>query len=368
MAQRKDPTILQRMVVRIAEKGGGLSRAYAIATANLQRMGYFAKGTRTLTAAGRAKEAKYTADEREEARQGMRELGVNVGASYRPPLNETTRAPRGPVTKPMLAKVFTSLRAGHRYVVEPKIDGYRMLATRKGAKIIFTTRNGNANPYTRNLHRLGEQLLGWMRDGEVVDGEILVNDWSGTGVLRSDPPTRDEQKIIDSKAVFYVFDLPKTPGTLEKRRDELKKRAKGRNVSVLPQTVVQTNADVMRAAKKLASAGFEGAMVKDLDGAYSPRKRTSAFEKVKFKHDITAKIVGFERGTGKYANSLGALRVTAQGKTFKVGTGLSDKQRDAIWRNQHAYKGRSIEVTAQKDGAKLRLPRFPAFVRFRGEE
>lgn len=380
---RNDPTILKRMVVRIAEKDGDVGKAFGIATSQLQRMGYLKKGTRELSIKGHEKENSYTREQEQEAEESLRRL-LGKGAPRTSPSKapakskRTTKSParpRGREITPMLAQVYSGLKPGRRYVAEPKIDGYRLTATKTPSGVVFETRpaagkkHGNTEPYTSNLRDLGKRIGKILKTGDVLDGEIYVDSYEGTGIVRSDPPTAEQQRDIDRKATFWAFDMPSVPGPYRERRKALERIVKGTGtLRTTPVIEVRTDAQVKKIAKKLFEWGFEGAMVKDVDAEYSPGKRTSAFLKVKFRHDITAKIVGFERGTGKYANSLGALRVTAQGKTFKVGTGLSDKQRDAIWRNQHAYKGRSIEVTAQKDGAKLRLPRFPAFVRFRGEE
>ena len=79
-------------------------------------------------------------------------------------------------------------------------------------------------------------------------------------------------------------------------------------------------------------------------------------------------IVGFQQGTGKYADTLGALIVDYKGTCVGVGSGLSDEQRHEFWNNQDDYRGRVVTVqyfeeTCDADGNPSM--RFPVFKELR---
>ena len=79
-------------------------------------------------------------------------------------------------------------------------------------------------------------------------------------------------------------------------------------------------------------------------------------------------IVGFNKGTSKFANSLGNLLVRGMvdGMVIngKVGTGFNDEERLDIWANQSSYLGRDIEVIYLGITPARRSLRHPIFSRF----
>lgn len=79
-------------------------------------------------------------------------------------------------------------------------------------------------------------------------------------------------------------------------------------------------------------------------------------------------IVGFSRGTGQFANSLGNLLIRGMVDEMvvmgKVGTGFSISERSDIWANQSSYLGRDIEVIYLGITPARRSLRHPIFSRF----
>jgi DNA ligase-1 len=133
--------------------------------------------------------------------------------------------------------------------------------------------------------------------------------------------------------------------------------------------------DVMRRyAEDAIAAGFEGIMIKDLDAPYECRRSTFW---MKWKPAITVdlNIVGFEQGTGRNADRLGAIICEGvdndRNIRVNVGSGLSDTNRVEYWRARDCLLGRVVEVAAdavtQNQDGTYSL-RFPRFVRFRGFE
>ena len=111
--------------------------------------------------------------------------------------------------------------------------------------------------------------------------------------------------------------------------------------------------------------GFEGAMVKDLDAPYKFGRGPEVM-KLKAFHDVDLAIMGWEEGTGKHSNKLGAVKVDYKGVIVKVGSGFSDELRETIWDDPDSFVGRMIEVRYQEvtpDGSL----RFPTFVCFRND-
>jgi DNA ligase-1 len=57
--------------------------------------------------------------------------------------------------------------------------------------------------------------------------------------------------------------------------------------------------------------------------------RSSDLLKIKQFQSAEAEVVGYEQGKGKHAGRVGALIASFCGEVFKIGTGLSNDQREA---------------------------------------
>ena len=98
-------------------------------------------------------------------------------------------------------------------------------------------------------------------------------------------------------------------------------------------------------------------------GSLYINSRSKTLLKVKRFFDADAIVRGHERGTGKNSNCTGALRVEMlddnrepTGTFFKIGTGLTDKQR------QNPPKIGSVVIYRFQELSRDGIPRFPAFV------
>ena len=115
-------------------------------------------------------------------------------------------------------------------------------------------------------------------------------------------------------------------------------------------------------------------MIKSMDAPYLC-KRTDSWMKWKPTITVDLKIVGFEQGTGRNADRLGAIICEGDDNgrhiCVNVGSGLSDGDRDEYWRSRDLLLGHLVEiqadaVTQNQDGSYSL--RFPRFLRFRDFE
>ena len=133
--------------------------------------------------------------------------------------------------------------------------------------------------------------------------------------------------------------------------------------------------DIMqRYAEDCVAEGYEGIMIKAVDAPYVC-KRSDYWMKWKPTISVDLNIVGFEQGTGRNANRLGAIICEGDDNDRRirvnVGSGFSDAVRDEYWTNRDQLLGHLVEiqadaVTQNQDGTYSL--RFPRFVRFRGFE
>lgn len=91
--------------------------------------------------------------------------------------------------------------------------------------------------------------------------------------------------------------------------------------------------------------------------------RSSDVLKVKRYEDSEAVVIGHTEGTGKYEGMMGALVVElAGGRTFKIGTGFSDAEREAPPPIGAVITYKFYGLTS------IGLPRFASFMRIRDYE
>ena len=290
---------------------------------------------------------------------------------------------------------------GKTIAVTEKLDGVRALAIvtpwPQAADVIIYSRQGKRIWGLHEVEKAISEAVTMNADalnlhgGIVLDGELLVTN-------RADIPSKEQYKqttkIISSDKLpsktgitYNVFDVLSRRdfhlGESESKYTERRKLLEdlfaynlSPAVRVVP--VIQkfsfTDADrafrsVMRLVTNARENGQEGIMLNICDAPYVC-KRTNNLLKVKVFQDCDLEIVGFQQGTGKYADTLGALIVDYKGNQVGVGSGMSDEQRKEFWDHQEQYMGRVVTVqyfeeTNDADGKKS--IRFPVFKELREE-
>lgn len=233
-----------------------------------------------------------------------------------------------------------------------------------------------------------EKLKSSYTEDMVFDGEIIrknldgvkdnENFTLGTGILTSNKSNKTELK-------FVIFDLlpldefihGESKLTYRDRLLQLKaldakiKLLQLDNVELVP--LLYEGHDVSKIdyyLNKMVSEGKEGCMLAR-DTTYKC-KRHKGLLKVKEFYTMDLEVIGYERGTGKYEDTLGALIVDFEGNEVGVGSGFTDDDRNNIWANREDIIGKIIEVKYKEislnhDTGEKSL-QFPVFVRLRNDK
>ncbi len=249
----------------------------------------------------------------------------------------------------MLSQIYHASLPVSEYWVSEKLDGVRAywnghsLVSRSGRKI-------NAPDW-------------FVRDfpDTPLDGEL----WIGRGQFALVSGISRKRVPVDSewqKVKYMVFDLPENPFTFTRRLQILSDLIEQTNIPWLNEVAQYRVTDQSRLYSRLSDivrSGGEGLMLQHQD-AYYQSGRTDRLLKLKVRLDAEARVIDHIGGKGKYKNQLGALVVrTKEGREFKIGTGLSDADRQnpppiGSWIT-YEYSG----LTAHG------LPRFASFKRIR---
>ncbi|KAK0537523.1 hypothetical protein OC834_000766 [Tilletia horrida] len=168
---------------------------------------------------------------------------------------------------------------------------------------------------------------------------------------------------------YMVFDVVGDTNPVEKRWAKLKTkfgepitptdalaRQVGGSVIVLAQELCKSHEHLVTELKRVEALGGEGLMLRQPASQYEHR-RSKALLKVKSFYDAEALVIAIEKGEGKNAGRMGALRCQMEsGALFKVGTGFTDAHR-----NNPPPVGTIINYKFQELSHEL-TPRFPVFV------
>lgn len=253
----------------------------------------------------------------------------------------------------LLAQVYQSGLDVTQYLVSEKYDGVR--AVWDGKTLI--SRQGNViNAPTWFTKDLPNTPL----DGELWLAHRQFDALSSA--VRKDVPIDVEWQHI----TYQVFELPNGQGTFEARAKRIvdivkqaQKNNKASHLKPVTQYRVKNETELKVRLNKVVANGGEGLMLHRADATYITG-RSDVLLKLKLLLDAEAKVVGYTKGRGKYEGKVGALVVeTPEGIRFKLGTGLSDAQRE------NPPKIGSLVTYTYRDKTKTGKPKFASFLRER---
>ncbi len=256
-------------------------------------------------------------------------------------------APATQAAEPLLARNAPKGIDPTGYLVSEKHDGVRALWD--GKQLRFRSGRLVAAPawFTAKLPTTALDGELWLARGQF---DAL------SGIVRKTVPVDAEWQRVQ----YMVFELPQGKGRFEERAEQLYdivKAAAWPQLHAVTQMRISTPAALQAKLKATVDFGGEGLML-HLASAPVTTGRSDVLLKLKRTQDAEAIVVAHVPGKGKYTNQLGALEVkTADGQQFKLGTGLTDAQR------QNPPAIGSIITYTYRDLTPQGVPRFASFLR-----
>lgn len=263
-----------------------------------------------------------------------------------------------------------------KYIMQPKLDGWRVL---------LDFREAPPHAWTRSGRDIIDRLWPWLETiqterylGMVLDCEIgypvsaYEIDFNATArVLGSGPDEaiRKWKQNLDKgrNLAAWVFDIPTLWETIQCHRSDLVAQVCPENDPLRNQIVHvidlgSWDEDVY--TKLCADYHAEGVVLKNPEALWVPDTRpTQTWYKVKKFETADAVIVGYDDGKGKYAGQVGAIVFQLQDGRVGRCSGMDDATRLMLSHSRDKFLGMWIEV--RFFGLTAGTPRHPQFVRFR---
>ena len=192
-----------------------------------------------------------------------------------------------------------------------------------------------------------------------IDGEL----WTKRGDFENVISIVNKQTPHDGwKNISYqIFEVPNQEGGLLMRLEVLKKwleKNPNNFIKIVPQKVCKGSKHLKKVLSEVEAKGAEGLVVRDPNTLYVG-KRSSSSLKVKSFQDDECMVTGYTKGQGKFEGLVGALVCEWQGRSLKIGSGLSEEDR----KNPPAIEA---NITFKYNGlTRYGNPKFPVFLRVR---
>lgn len=273
---------------------------------------------------------------------------------------------------PMLAHRYD--KRSHNIVwpamVQPKLDGIRMLAhvepsgvkfvgLEAGPGVEFTSREAGGVKFTTRLGKpistvdhLAAPLQAAFPAGAVVDGELFN-------------PELDLQEIVSGKGKasdisdalqFWIYDLVNDKPAANRQRTITEALGVWTPASKCPAPPITAclvrcptfdcpdEAEMLEAYNGFLTEGYEGAIVRNMDGLYKRGKRSADLQKVKPTECEEFKIIGVHEGRGKDRGCPTWECVTEDGKEFSARMKGKLAARQKMMREADKYMGAWLTV------------------------
>lgn len=213
--------------------------------------------------------------------------------------------------------------------VQPKLNGIRAVWNGK------SLRSRDGKKFSPNVLPHIYKALASLGD-EVLDGELYVHGWSLQRINSACAVKRVKPNHDSPKIEYHVFDVLKNYDFVC-RHDYLKELS---YVSFDPLCYYPghsiDNMDQLQILYALwINEGYEGVILRTPQSLYHQNFRSPEVMRIKPWYTSYHKVVGCTPGkdNGKYSHTLGALTLcTKEGKLFSASSGLSDKERDRMWK------------------------------------
>jgi DNA ligase-1 len=252
------------------------------------------------------------------------------------------------------------------YIIQPKLDGVRCRAVIKNREVNLISSEGHLIEHVSHINRELDKTFAHERDSDIeLDGELYLHGMNFQDIISR--TSRSKNTHADAgKIEYHIFDVITNQSQID-RLALLNKFGffiKDDCIKVVPSSLVRNADEVMQMYNQYIDKGYEGFVIRDIYGQYV-RKRSTGMMKFKPHQTDEYVIVGTHEEVsinGEPKGTLGAFMCVSDGILFNVGTGLTQEQREDLWRERESLVGRKLKVKYQSLTQGKGVPRFPVYL------
>lgn len=268
---------------------------------------------------------------------------------YRPSLDELDDLP----ILPMLAQDYNKVPHKLEFpcLTSFKYDGNRILAIKKDGSVSLKSRMGKDVV----IPHLQEQLNSLMPEGMILDGEVYKHGHALEEIVSA---IRTRSNPLHSQLEFHVFDIVIDKPFYERYQEliDFFWRIDSDYVYLVQHELCNDKEDLILRHRWAVEQGYEGLMMRNLDGLYEAGKRSNDILKYKTFLDDEFKIVGVSQDR----NGNAVLRVWCPAAKSHFNVTFGDfTQRKHQLENPEQYIGKWLTVAYQAHYKDSKLPQFP---------
>jgi ATP-dependent DNA ligase len=283
------------------------------------------------------------------------------------------------VVRPMLSKTFSfdtyksksrSFKILFPLYIQKKYDGIRCISYLKNDKVVLESRKGiefqNFGVLKDQLYELFKKLpKNFYFDGELYTDKLNFEVISGLIRLHE---KKINSKDLDSinKIEYHIYDFIDldNENIVFKNRytflmDFLSKNTNNESLFKEVDTIlVEKLDDVKIYHDNFVKDGYEGIMIRDINGIYEINKRSKYLQKFKEFIEEEFEIIGFHEGSSDEKGSIIWECITKDNQKFSVRPKGTFESRKTLFYEGNKYIGKLLTVIFQEYSSEG-VPRFP---------
>jgi DNA ligase-1 len=231
------------------------------------------------------------------------------------------------------------------------------------------SRGGKDYDALQNHTLLVKLLLEYMSVGDVLDGEIYKHGWSLQKITSMVKKFKPETLELE----YWIFDTAKG-GTFEDRFMSMKKSKK---LNFVDTPKIKSEEEVQKWHDKYVQDGFEGVIIRNINGLYAFGSRSADLQKYKEFIDDEFEIIGWEvekqNINDENYNCIVYVCKTKEGAIFKCRPKGTLKMREELLKVADKLIGKKLTVryqalTDDTEGEGKKVPQFPVGIVIRDYE
>lgn len=276
---------------------------------------------------------------------------------------------------PMLAHTYEPLSSKNKKndivfpcYVQPKLDGLRCLCymmpcgNSNDCKVVAQSRTGS---YFETVEHICAELRpillknpGLILDGELYTTDIPFEELAGL-IKKKKLSEADVQRVRCIK--YHVYDIVADGAPYSERHKHILAtvgRTKCEHLEAVHTQLIHTLGEFRQAFGECVAGGYEGIMLRNVDGLYRQNYRSHDLQKYKEFMESEYPIVGFKEADGRDKGTVVWVCRTAEEREFSVRPRGTQDQRRQWFNTGPQHVGKLLTVIYQ-ELSELNVPRFP---------